>query len=151
MLQYFRGTAYIEENDNVLEISPNVTYTINCEDYGQKHDLTIKRTYATVNKMGKNPPDSEIDTPIVVKDNVWPFAQYKVCLNSGLDDDHAGLVPGYLLSDADRVFPAACATTGGSVLPVRTIPSVTTVLRTVLTDFTTAAVSIPLVRCRALS
>ncbi|MBR3535671.1 MAG: carbohydrate-binding protein, partial [Oscillospiraceae bacterium] len=113
------GTAYIEENDNVLEIDPNVTYTINCEDYGQKHHLKIKRTYATVNKMGKNPPDSEIDTPIVVKDNVWPFAQYKVCLNSGLDDDHAGLVPGYLLSDADRVFPAACETTGGSVLPVR--------------------------------
>lgn len=64
------GTAYIQENDNVLEISPNVTYTINCEEYGDKHDLTIKRTYATVNKMGKNPPYSDIDTPIVVSDNV---------------------------------------------------------------------------------
>ena len=50
------GSAYITENDNVLDIDPGVKYTINCEDYGAKHDLTILRTYATVNKMGANPP-----------------------------------------------------------------------------------------------
>ena len=113
------GTAYIEEMDNILEISPNVTYTINCEDYGQKHDLKIKRTYATVNKMGKNPPSSDIDTPIVVSDNVWPFAQYKICLNSGISDEHRSLMPSWLKSAADYVFPASCETTGGSKLPVR--------------------------------
>ena len=113
------GTAYIEENDNVLEISPNVTYTINCEDYGQKHDLTIKRTYATVNKMGKNPPSSDIDTPIVVSDNVWPFKQYTYCLNSGVSDDYRSLVPRYVTSAANFVFPASCATTCGSKLPIR--------------------------------
>lgn len=113
------GTAYIEENNNVLEISPDVTYTINCEDFGQKHHLKIKNTYATVNKMGKNPPDSDIDTPVVVSDNVWPLAQYKICLASGLKDSLADLIPSYLLSDADRVFPAACATKCGLVLPVR--------------------------------
>lgn len=115
------GTAYIEENDNVLEISPNVTYTINCEDYGQKHHLTIKRTYATVNKMGKNPPYSDIDTPIVVSDNVWPFAQYKVCVNSGISDEYRSLMPSWLKSAADYAFPASCATTGGSKLPVRKV------------------------------
>ncbi|WP_028518148.1 carbohydrate-binding protein [Ruminococcus flavefaciens] len=115
------GTTYIEENDNVLEISPNVTYTINCEEYGDKHHLTIKRTYATVNKMGKNPPYSDIDTPIVVSDNVWPFAQYKVCVNSGISDEYRSLMPSWLKSAADYAFPASCATTGGSKLPVRKV------------------------------
>lgn len=113
------GTAYIEENDNVLEISPNVTYTINCEEYGDKHHLTIKRTYATVNKMGKNPPDSDIDTPIVVSDNVWPFKQYTFCLNSGVSDENRSLVPRSVTSAADFVFPASCATTCSSRLPIR--------------------------------
>ena len=49
------GSAYITENDNVLDIDPGVKYTINCEDFGGKHDLTILRTYATVNKMGVEP------------------------------------------------------------------------------------------------
>ncbi len=113
------GTAYIEENDNVLEISPNVTYTINCEDYGQKHHLKIKRTYATVNKMGKNPPDSDIDTPIVISDNVWPFEQYKICLNSGVSDENRKLVPRSVTSAANYVFPASCQTTCSSKLPIR--------------------------------
>ena len=113
------GTAYIEENDNVLEISPNVTYTINCEEYGDKHHLTIKRTYATVDKMGKNPPYSDIDPINVVPDNVWALDQYKVCLNSGVSDDNRGLVPRWLTSAANFVFPASCATTCGSKLPIR--------------------------------
>ena len=113
------GTAYIEENDNVLEISPDVTYTINCEEYGDKHHLTIKRTYATVNKMGKNPPYSDIDTPIVVSDNVWPLKQYKICLDSGVSGQYSGLVPTWLISEADQVFPASCQTSCGSALPIR--------------------------------
>ena len=113
------GTAYIEENDNVLEISPDVTYTINCEEYGDKHHLTIKRTYATVKKMGKNPPYSDIDDPIVVSDNVWPLEQYKICLNSGVSGEYSSLVPLWLKSAADQVFPASCQTTGGSMLPIR--------------------------------
>lgn len=115
------GTAYIEENDNVLEISPDVTYTINCEDFGQKHHLSIKRTYATVNKMGINPPDSDIDTPIVVSDNVWPLAQYQICLNSGVTENYSVLVPRWLVSAADWTFPASCQTTGKSQLPIRKV------------------------------
>ncbi len=113
------GTAYIEENDNVLEISPNVTYTINCEDYGQKHDLTIKRTYATVCKMGKNPPDSDIDDPIVVSDNVWDLTRYKICLASGVESEYGDMITSGITSDADWIFPASCVTASGSKLPVR--------------------------------
>ena len=113
------GTAYIEEFDNILEISPNVTYTINCEDYGQKHHLDIRRTYATVKKMGKNPPDSYIEDPIVVSDNVWPQTQYEICLRSGLQDEFKSIMPANLMSDADYVFPASCAGKGESKLPIR--------------------------------
>ena len=121
------GTAYIEENDNVLEISPNVTYTINCEDYGQKHHLKILRTYATVRKMGKNPPDSQIDDPIVVSDNVWPQKQYEYCLHSGLQDSYRSIMPEGLMSDADYVFPASCASKCETELPIRSAGSGKTV------------------------
>ena len=113
------GTAWIEENDNVLEIDKNVTYTINCEDYGQKHHLTILRTYASVNKMGKNPPDSRIDTPIVISDNVWPQRQYEVCLNSGLQDEFRSIMPANMRTDADYIFPASCSAKGDGFLQIR--------------------------------
>jgi len=133
------GTAYIVENDNILEISPNVTYTINCEEYGDKHDLTIKRTYATVKKMGKNPPSSDIDDPIVVSDNVWPFAQYKFCLNSGISDDYRSLMPTWLKSEADQAFPASCATTCDSKLPIRKVNGTVWIAPDGTTDFKAGA------------
>lgn len=113
------GSAYITENDNVLDISPNVTYTINCEDFGGKHDLTIRRTYATVNKMGVNPPNSVIDTPVVVSDNVWAVTQYNTCLNSGVQEAYRSIIPGSLLSTQDYVFPASCAISAGAVVNIR--------------------------------
>ncbi len=114
------GTAWIEELDNVLDISPNVTYTINCEEFGDKHHLTIKNTYATVNKMGKNPPDSDIDPIKVVPDAVWPLEQYKICLASGLSEEYDYLIPSWLTPEADIVFPASCAMDAGEKLPIRT-------------------------------
>ncbi|EPR10369.1 carbohydrate-binding protein [Ruminiclostridium papyrosolvens] len=113
------GSAYITENDNVLDISPGVTYTINCEDYGQKHDLTILRTYATVNKMGKNPPSSTIDTPIAVPDNVWPLAQYNIALKAGVQETYRSILPNNLFPVQDYVFPASCATKCGADLDIR--------------------------------
>ena len=113
------GSAYITENDNVLDIDPNVKYTINCEDYGQKHDLTIRRTYATVNKMGVNPPNSTIDTPIVVSDNVWPLTQYTICVNSGVQEAYRNIIPSSLLSTQDYVFPASCAASAGANITIR--------------------------------
>ena len=108
------GSAYITENDNVLDIDPGVKYTINCEDYGAKHDLTIRRTYATVNKMGVNPPTSTIDPPVAVADNVWPATQYTTCLNSGIQDAYRAILPSALVSTQDYVFPASCALARGT-------------------------------------
>jgi hypothetical protein len=108
------GSAYITENDNVLDIDPGVKYTINCEDYGAKHDLTIRRTYATVNKMGANPPNSVIDPPVVVADNVWPPTQYTTCVNAGVEDAHKGIIPSNLYKDPDYVFPASCGVSAGA-------------------------------------
>jgi len=103
------GSAYITENDNLLDISPGVKYTINCEDYGAKHDLTILRTYATVSKMGAKPPNSTIDTPIAVADNVWPLTQYGVAVNSGIEDTFHGILPESVVPPADYLFPASAA------------------------------------------
>jgi hypothetical protein len=108
------GSAYITENDNVLDIDPGVKYTINCEDFGAKHDLTIRRTYATVNKMGVNPPNSTIDPPVAVADNVWPATQYATCLGSGIQDAYRAILPTTLVSTQDYVFPASCSLARGT-------------------------------------
>jgi hypothetical protein len=108
------GTAFITENDNVLDIDPGVKYTINCEDYGAKHDLTIRRTYATVNKMGVNPPNSVIDAPVAVPDNVWAVKQYETCLNAGVQAQYRSIIPGHLMSLQDYVLPASCGVAVGT-------------------------------------
>lgn len=108
------GSAYITENDNVLDIDPGVKYAINCEDFGAKHDLTVLRTYATVNKMGANPPSSTIDPPVAVADNVWPATPYTTCLNSGVQDAYRAILPVALVSTPDYVFPASCSLARGT-------------------------------------
>jgi hypothetical protein len=113
------GSAYITENDNVLDISPGVTYTINCEDFGEKHDLTILRTYATVNKMGAPPPNSTIDPPVAIADNVWPLAQYETCVTSGLEDEYRDILPEGVIAPADYVFPASVAVSPGESIVIR--------------------------------
>ena len=113
------GSAYITENDNVLDIDPGVTYTINCEDFGEKHDLTILRTYATVNRMGVDPPNSQIDTPIVVADAVWPVTQYGYALSSGVEEAYRSAIPGELMPLQDYVFPASCEAPSGTTLDIR--------------------------------
>jgi hypothetical protein len=108
------GSAYITENDNVLDIDPGVTYTINSEDFGAKHHLTILRTYATVNKMGIDPPDSQIDTPVVVADAVWPLTQYGYCLSSGVEEAYRSVIPSELMPVHEYVFPASCEVPAGT-------------------------------------
>lgn len=113
------GSAFITQNDNILDIDPGVKYTINCEDYGGKHDLTILRTYATVNRMGVNPPSSKIDAPVAVPDNVWPVTQYNTCLNSGIQEAFRSVMPARLTATPDYVFPASCSVASGSKLNIR--------------------------------
>jgi hypothetical protein len=114
------GSAFITENDNVLDIDPGVTYSINCENFGNKHDLTVLRTYATVSRMGVNPPNSTIDLPVAVADNVWPVTQYRVCLNSGVKDAYRSILPNGLLAAPDYMFPAsATVPVGTSMIDIR--------------------------------
>ncbi len=113
------GSAYITENDNVLDIDTGVKYTINSEDFGGKHDLTILRTYATVSKMGITPPNSRIDAPVAVPDNVWPVAQYNTVLNSGVEPAYRTLIPNSLLALQDYIFPASVAVPAGTPLNIR--------------------------------
>jgi hypothetical protein len=114
------GSAYIVEDDNVLDIDPGVKYTINSEDFGAKHDLTILRTFATVNKMGATPPNSVIDPPVAVPDNVWPAAQYQTCLAAGVEEPYRSVLPTSLMSTVDYVFPASCSVPSGtSALNIR--------------------------------
>jgi hypothetical protein len=90
------------------------------EDFGDKHDLTILRTYATVNKMGANPPNSKIDAPIVMSDAVWPLTQYGFCVKSGIENQYRSIVPSKVVPVPDQVFPASCSVpTGTSTLTIR--------------------------------
>ncbi len=84
------------------------------EDLTGVADLTILRTYATVNKMGANPPASTIDAPVVVADAVWPVTQYGFAVKSGLEDQYRSLIPGSVLPIQDYVFPASCAAPRGT-------------------------------------
>ncbi len=113
------GTAYVVENDNILDIDPNVKYTINCEDFGDKHHLTILRTFATVNKMGINPPNSTIDPIQVRSDNVWPATQYTFCVNSGVPDKYRHIFPAGFFQIQNYVFPASCEAQAGSTIKIR--------------------------------
>jgi hypothetical protein len=113
------GSAYITENDNVLDIDKDVTYTINCEDYGDKHDLTILRTYATVDRMGVNPPNSTIDKIKVYADNVWPLEMYNLtCANSGIQDEYMNIIPRSIIPIADYVYPASCFATAKATVNI---------------------------------
>ena len=64
--------------------------------------------------MGVNPPNSTIDTPIVVADAVWPLTQYGFCVNSGVQDQYRSAVPTTVLPIQDYVFPASCAAPKGT-------------------------------------
>lgn len=113
------GTAHVVENDNVLDIDPGVKYTINCEDFGGKHHLTILRTFATVDKMGVNPPNSTIDPIQVRSDNVWPATQYTYCVNSGVQDEYRSVFPAGFIDIENYVFPASCEAQAGSTIKIR--------------------------------
>ena len=64
--------------------------------------------------MGANPPNSTIDPPVAVADNVWPAAQYAACLASGIQDAYSAILPTALVSTQDYVFPASCALAKGT-------------------------------------
>ncbi|GII81380.1 hypothetical protein Sru01_63620 [Sphaerisporangium rufum] len=115
------GSAYMTFRDNVLSVDKNVTWLINSDDFGRKHDLSITQTYGPINKVSnKNLPNSTVQDIIVSSDYVWPAAAYGIAVNSGLQDAYRGIIPQSNLSLPDYVLPASTFTAAGTTsIPIR--------------------------------
>jgi hypothetical protein len=100
------GSAYLTFRDNILSVDKNVTWLINSDNFGRKHDLSITQTYGPINKVSeKNLPNSTIQDILVYGDYVWPAPAYNIAVDSGLEDPYRDLVPGTLAPD--QVLPAS--------------------------------------------
>ncbi|WP_255610189.1 RICIN domain-containing protein [Micromonospora sp. PLK6-60] len=115
------GSAFITFRDNVLSIDKNVTWMINSDDFGRKHDLSITQTYGPINKVSnKNLPNSTIADIIVSADYVWPAAAYGIAVNSGLEDAYRDIIPAGNLSAPNHVLPASTfVTSATATIPIR--------------------------------
>ena len=115
------GSAYMTFRDNVLSVDKNVTWLINSDDFGRKHDLSITQTYGPINKVSnKNLPNSTVQDILVSSDYVWPAAAYGIAVNSGLEAPYQNIVPQSNLSLPDHVLPASTLASGASAsIPVR--------------------------------
>ncbi|GAA0247960.1 hypothetical protein GCM10010492_54640 [Saccharothrix mutabilis subsp. mutabilis] len=113
------GSAYITFRDNVVSVDKNVTWLVNSDDFGRKHDLSITQTYGPINKVSnKNLPNSTIHDIIVSSDYVWPAPAHAIAVNSGLEDAYRDIIPPNLLSLPDHVLPDSTSA-GTSSIPIR--------------------------------
>ncbi|MBD3919479.1 right-handed parallel beta-helix repeat-containing protein [Paenibacillus sp. PR3] len=102
------GSAYINFSNNVLDIDPNIMYTINSDDWGRKHDLSITQTYSNVNKISnKNLPSSVVEDILYYQDSVWPLAGYNIALNAGLEGPYRHLASPSHTPVQDAALPAS--------------------------------------------
>lgn len=117
------GSAYMTFRDNVLSVDKNVTWLINSDDFGRKHDLSITQTYGPINKVSnKNLPDSTIQDILVSSDYVWPAAAHGIAVNSGLEDAYRDVIPSGNLSRPDYALPGSTFVGAGvSSIPIRSI------------------------------
>jgi hypothetical protein len=115
------GSAYMTFRDNVLSVDKNVTWLINSDDFGRKHDLSITQIYGPINKVSnKNLPNSTIQDILVSADYVWPAAAYGIAVSAGLEDSYQGIIPQSNLSIPDYVLPASTFVgSGNASIPVR--------------------------------
>jgi hypothetical protein len=115
------GSANISFRDNVLSVDKNVTWLINSDDFGRKHDLSITNTYGPVNKVSQKVlPNSTIQDILVYSDYVWPAAAYGITVNSGLEDAFRDIIPQSNLSRPDYVLPSSTFVGAGTAsIPIR--------------------------------
>ncbi|MER5267051.1 RICIN domain-containing protein [Actinosynnema sp. NPDC002837] len=115
------GSAYITFRDNVLSVDKNVTWMVNSDDFGRKHDLSITQTYGPINKVSnKNLPNSTIHDIIVSSDYVWPAPAHSIAVSSGLEDAYRDIIPPSLLSLPDYVLPDSTYVGAGTAsIPIR--------------------------------
>jgi hypothetical protein len=121
------GSAYLTFRDNVLNVDKNVTWLLNSDDFGRKHDLSVTQTYGPANKVSnKNLPNSTIHDILVSSDYVWPAAAYSIAVRSGLEDPYRGIIPQGNLSAPDYALPASTFVGGsGSPIPIRAVGDAT--------------------------
>ncbi|MET8141378.1 RICIN domain-containing protein [Sphaerisporangium sp. NPDC005288] len=115
------GSAYITFRDNVLSVDKNVTWLINSDDFGRKHDLSITQTYGPVNKVSnKNLPNSTVQDILVSSDYVWPSQAYGIAVNSGPEEAYKNVIPQSSVSQSDYVLPASTFVAAGvTSIPIR--------------------------------
>jgi ricin-type beta-trefoil lectin protein len=114
------GSAYLTFRDNVLSVDKNVTWLVNSDDFGRKHDLSITQTYGPIDKVSnKNLPNSTIQDILVSSDYVWPAAAYGIAVSSGLEDSYRDVIPPGVVPAPDYALPASTVAAGGSSVPVR--------------------------------
>jgi hypothetical protein len=115
------GSAYLTFRDNVLSVDKNVTWLINSDDFGRKHDLSITQTYGPINKVSnKTLPNSTIQDILTYSDYVWPAAAYGIAVSSGLEDAYRDIIPQSNFSLPDYVLPASTFVDGAtSSIPIR--------------------------------
>jgi len=121
------GSAFITFRDNVLSVDTNITWLINSDDFGRKHDLSITQTYGPINKVSnKNLPNSTIQDILVSSDYVWPAPAYGIAVNSGLEVAFRDIVPPSNFSAPDHALPASTfVASGTSSIPIRSIGDAT--------------------------
>ncbi len=115
------GSGNMVFRDNVLSVDKNITWLINSDDFGRKHDLSITQTYGPINKVSnKNLPNSTIQDILVSSDYVWPAPAYGIAVNSGLEDAYRNIIPQSNLSLPDYVLPASTFVSSGTTsIPIR--------------------------------
>ncbi|MET7947496.1 RICIN domain-containing protein [Micromonospora sp. NPDC005324] len=121
------GSAFITFRDNVLSIDKNVTWMINSDDFGRKHDLSITQIYGPINKVSnKILPNSTVADILVSSDYVWPAAAYGIAANSGLEDAYRDIIPASNFSAPNYVLPASTFVTSATAsIPIRSIGDAT--------------------------
>jgi hypothetical protein len=113
------GSAYITFRDNILSVDKDVTWLINSDNFGRKHDLSITQTYGPINKVSeKNLPGSTIQDILVYADYVWPTSAYDIAVNSGPEDAFRDVVQQGNHSVPDHVLPASTFV-GGATSSIR--------------------------------
>ncbi|MEU0559208.1 ricin-type beta-trefoil lectin domain protein [Dactylosporangium sp. NPDC006015] len=113
------GSAYITFRDNVLSVDKNVTWLINSDDWGRKHDLSITATYGAINKVSnKTLPNSTVQDIVVSADYVWPAAAYGIAVNAGIEEPYRDIVASG--QAANLVLPASTFVAGATAtVPIR--------------------------------
>jgi hypothetical protein len=115
------GSAFMTFRDNVLSIDKNVTWMINSDDFGRKHDLSLTQIYGPINKVSnKNLPNSTIHDILVSSDYVWPAPAYAIAADSGLEDAFRDIIPAANLSLPNYALPASTfVTSATATIPIR--------------------------------